>query len=72
MTIKKSVFSKFRDVFTLAPPSLFKSRPVFTALLNGQTVKSNVNASFSIIYFGVVWFGLVFWWFFLVSKTKLL
>jgi hypothetical protein len=49
MTIKKSVFfSKFCDVFTLAPPLLFKSRPVFTAPLNGRTVKSNVDASFSL------------------------
>jgi hypothetical protein len=47
MTIKKSVFfPKFHDVFTLAPPLLFKSRLAGTAPLNGRTVKSNVGESF--------------------------
>jgi hypothetical protein len=39
--------SKFHDVFSSAPPSLFKSRPAGTAPLNGRTVKSNVDESFS-------------------------
>jgi hypothetical protein len=38
---------KFHDVFTLAPPSLFKSEPAYTAPLSGKTVKSNVDESFS-------------------------
>jgi hypothetical protein len=46
--LKKYFFSKFHDVFTLAPPSLFKSRPAGTAPLNGRTVKSNVDESFSL------------------------
>jgi hypothetical protein len=48
-SIKNSVFfSKFYDFFTLVPPSLFKSRPAGTAPLNGRTVKSNVDESFSL------------------------
>jgi hypothetical protein len=47
MTIKKSKFPKFLDVFTLAPPSLFKNRLAVTAPLSGRTVKSNVGESFS-------------------------
>jgi hypothetical protein len=38
---------KFYDVFTLAPPSLFKSVPAVTAPLSGRAVKSNVDQSFS-------------------------
>jgi hypothetical protein len=40
---------EFHDVFTLAPPLLFKSRLAGAAPLNGQTVKSNVGKSFSLV-----------------------
>jgi hypothetical protein len=49
MKIKKRVnFMMFHDVFTLAPPSLFQSRPAVKAPLSGRTVKSNVDESFSL------------------------
>jgi hypothetical protein len=38
---------KFPDVFTLAPPLLFKSGLAVITPLSGRTVKSNVGESFS-------------------------
>jgi hypothetical protein len=50
MTIKKSelLLNFMMGFFTLAPPSLFKIGPAVTAPLNGQTVKSNDDESFSL------------------------
>jgi hypothetical protein len=41
-------YPKFPNVFTLAPPSLFKSGLAVIAPLCGRTVKSTVGESFSL------------------------
>jgi hypothetical protein len=45
--VKRVKSPKFPDVFTLAPPSLFKSGLAVIAPLSGRTVRSTVGESFS-------------------------